>query len=189
MASASYPLGAGSSSADTSWRATPHFGRAIRHYRRSALILAITTFLAVGAFFATRSSIAGTDPALDTDVLGLTIRGVSGWLWIVTIMGYAAGTRTAKPATPGPTRLPTRIGSVGTYTSEAVLPVYVLHQTVIVLLAFYIVQWHVNATIEYLIISMASLLIILAIYDLAVRRAKPTRFLFGAKPPPRTPRT
>ena len=169
----------------------PRFGRAIRRHRRSALILAITTFLVVGTLFAIGSSIEGTDPALDTDVLSLTmrtIRGVSGWLWIVAIMGYAAGTRTAKPATPGPTRSPTKVDRASTYTSEAVLPVYVLHQTVIVLLAFYIVQWHVNATIKYLTISLASLIIILVIYDLAVRRTKPTRFLFGMKPPPRTPR-
>jgi hypothetical protein len=169
----------------------PRFGRAIRRRRQSALILAITTFLVVGTLFAIGSSIEGTDPALDTDVLSLTmrtIRGVSGWLWIVAIMGYAARTRTAKPATPGSTRSPTRVDRVSTYTSEAVPPVYVLHQTVIVLLAFYIVQWHVNAAIKYLIISLASLLIILVIYDLAVRRAKPTRFLFGMKPPPRNPR-
>jgi hypothetical protein len=39
-------------------------------------------------------------------------------------------------------------------------------------------------TIKYLIISLASLLIILVIYDLAGRRAKSTRFLFGTKLPP-----
>ena len=168
----------------------PRFGRAIRRQRRSALLLAVTTFLVVGTLFAIGSSIEGSEPALDTDILSLTmrtIRGVSGWLWIVAIMGYTSGTRTAKPATPGPTPSPTKIDRVSTYTSEAVLPVYVLHQTVIVLLAFYVVQWHINATVKYLIISLASLLIIVVIYDLAVRRVEPTRFLFGMKPPPRTP--
>jgi hypothetical protein len=160
-------------------------GRALRRHRRSALILGIATFLVVGALFAIGSSAEGADPAVDTDAASLTmrtVRGVSGWLWIVAIMGYAAGSRGAGKATPGPAPSSPRLDRISAYMSEAVLPVYVLHQTVIVLLAFYVVQWRTGAVLKYLTISLLSLLVILVIYDLAIRRTRPTRFLFGMKP-------
>lgn len=65
------------------------------------------------------------------------------------------------------------------------MPIYVLHQTVIVLLGFYVVEWPISATVKYLTISLISLAIIFGVYDLAVRRTTPTRFLFGMKQPER----
>jgi hypothetical protein len=63
------------------------------------------------------------------------------------------------------------------------LPIYVLHQTVIVLLAFYVVNWPIHGILKYMALCLISLVIIVAIYDVAVRRTKPTRFLLGMKPP------
>ena len=40
------------------------------------------------------------------------------------------------------------------------MPIYVLHQTVIVLLGFYVVEWPISATVKYLTISLISLAII-----------------------------
>ena len=54
--------------------------------------------------------------------------------------------------------------------------------TVIVLLAFYVVNWPIHGILKYMALCLISLAIIIAIYDLAVRRTKPTRFLFGMKP-------
>jgi hypothetical protein len=46
-----------------------------------------------------------------------------------------------------------------------------------------VVEWPISATLKYLTICLISLVVIFAIYDVAVRRTKPTRFLFGMKPP------
>lgn len=62
------------------------------------------------------------------------------------------------------------------------IALYVLHQTVIVMLGFYVVEWLISAALKYLIICALSLAVILAIYDLGVRRTRATRFLFGMKP-------
>lgn len=74
------------------------------------------------------------------------------------------------------------MSKVGAYTADAVLPIYILHQTVIVLLAFHVVRWQIPAVVKYLIITLVSLIAIFAIYDVAVRRTRITRFLFGMKP-------
>jgi peptidoglycan/LPS O-acetylase OafA/YrhL len=161
------------------------FGQAFRRHRKSALLLGIVTFLAVGALFATGSENEGADLLRDYDVAGVTMRtfkGASGWFWVVAIMAFAAGSGKQGQATRPANRGATFLDRVGAYTAEAVLPFYVLHQTVIVTLGFYVVRWPINAVLKYLIICALSLAAILAIYDLGVRRTAATRFLFGMKP-------
>ena len=80
-------------------------------------------------------------------------------------------------------REPTVLDRFSAYTSEAVLPIYVLHQTVIVLLGFYIVTWPINSGLKYVAIVLTSMVTAFVIYDVAVRRSRLTRFLFGMKPP------
>jgi glucan biosynthesis protein C len=58
----------------------------------------------------------------------------------------------------------------------------VLHQTVIVVIGFYVVQWEVETLVKYSVISFAALLITLLLYDLGVRRTAVTRLPFGMKP-------
>jgi len=67
------------------------------------------------------------------------------------------------------------------YCNEAVLPFYILHQTMILVIGFFVVQWRLGIMLKYLIISTSSLVLILAIYELLVKRFKVIRFLFGMK--------
>ena len=162
------------------------FGQALRRHRKSALILGIATFAVVGFLFALGSESEGVDVLADYDAVSLgmrAVRGLSGWLWIVTILGFASGSGKDGRASPDTKAVSSALNRVSSYASEAVLPFYVLHQTVIVLLAFYVVQWPISATLKYLTICLISLVVILAIYDVSVRRTRPTRFIFGMKPP------
>jgi peptidoglycan/LPS O-acetylase OafA/YrhL len=147
--------------------------------------LGVVTFLLVGALFATGSENEGVDLLRDYDGAGVAMRalkGLSGWFWVVAIMAFAAGSGKQRQATRPANREATLRDRVGAYTAEAVLPFYVLHQTVIVMLGFYVVEWPINAALKYLIICALSLAVILAIYDLGVKRTRATRFLFGMKP-------
>ena len=53
----------------------------------------------------------------------------------------------------------------------------------IVLLAYFIVQWGLGIPLELTVIAGTSLVLTLVVYDLRVRRRRPVRFLFGMKPP------
>jgi glucan biosynthesis protein C len=94
----------------------------------------------------------------------------------VAILGLA-GSRRARPRTP---TAPAR--RVGAYLNEAVLPFYVLHETVVVAVAYAVLSWPVAPGVQYLVISLAALAGTLALYDLGVRRTPVTRALFGLKP-------
>jgi len=67
------------------------------------------------------------------------------------------------------------------YFTEVVLPIYVLHQTVIVAIGYYVLQWKMTTFSEYWTISLASLVATLVLYDVGVKRLNVPRFLFGMR--------
>lgn len=67
------------------------------------------------------------------------------------------------------------------WASEIAYPFYIVHQTVIVVIAFYVVQWQAGIMPKYLAISTASLAVCVLLCEL-IKRTNLTRFLFGMKP-------
>jgi hypothetical protein len=58
----------------------------------------------------------------------------------------------------------------------------VLHETVIVVVAYVVLAWPVAGAAQYALIAVTSLAATLLLYDLAVRRTRLIRFLFGLRP-------
>jgi len=79
-------------------------------------------------------------------------------------------------------RKPSRVDRFMRYASEAQMPIYVLHQTIIVAIGFFVVRWQFIWPAKYLLISLSTLLVKPAIYGVMVGRTRVTRFLFGLKP-------
>jgi glucan biosynthesis protein C len=71
------------------------------------------------------------------------------------------------------------------YFTEGVYPIYILHQTVLVAIALFVVQWSIGAGAKYAIIVALSFAGTVLAYDILVRRSNITRFLFGMKPRPK----
>ena len=61
-----------------------------------------------------------------------------------------------------------------------------LHQPIVVAVAYAVVPWDEPIIVEYSVIVVLSLTLTLAAYEFLVRRTRPTRFLFGMRPTPRT---
>jgi len=114
------------------------------------------------------------------------LQGLAGWAWLAAIAGFAAavtarrrhtGTTTPRPA---PARQPRWHRAAG-YANQAVLPFYLLHEPVIVAFAWIIVRWHAPVLAKYPALVAMSFTATLVIYELAVRRYRLTRLLFGMK--------
>ena len=121
----------------------------------------------------------------------VALQGLAGWAWLAAIVGFAAaftarrrqaGTARPRPASARESWWQRAAG----YANQAVLPFYVLHEPVIVAFAWIIVRWHAPVLIQYPVLVAASFTATFVIYELAVRRYRITRFLFGMKTPPRT---
>ncbi len=102
-------------------------------------------------------------------MLGWGIRALASWCCILAILGF--GRQHLNFSTP---RL--------TYANEAVLPFYILHQTVILGVGYFVVQWPIPDLLKWLIVLPVSFAIIMVLYEFLVRRVNVLRVLFGMKP-------
>jgi peptidoglycan/LPS O-acetylase OafA/YrhL len=98
----------------------------------------------------------------------LLMRGLISWSWLTAILGFGSNYLDFSNATLK-------------YANQAVLPFYMLHQTVIVVIGFLIVDWHMPVIFKYLLLVVSSFVTIMALYEFVVRRVKVLRFLFGMK--------
>jgi peptidoglycan/LPS O-acetylase OafA/YrhL len=102
------------------------------------------------------------------------LRAFNSWAWLFAILGF------------GSRRLNFR-NRILKYASEAVLPFYILHQSVIIVVGYFIIDWTSAVMLQYLFLASASFASIMVIYELLVRRINVMRFLFGLKPRKREP--
>ncbi len=97
------------------------------------------------------------------------LRAFNTWFWLLAIMGL--GARHFKFN-----------HKILAYAGEAVLPFYILHQTIIVTIGFYLISWDVPVLLKYLVLSTTSFAAIVLIYEWIIRRMNLLRYLFGMKP-------
>ncbi len=113
----------------------------------------------------------GGDPSFGTAryTLIFSIYGLSSWCWILAIWGF--GMQHLNFSTPSLR-----------YANSAVLPFYVMHQTVLLVVGYFVVGWAVPDLLKFGVISFSSFVLILIVYEFVVRRSNLPRVLFGMKP-------
>jgi len=131
--------------------------------------LALVCTAIIGAVDLSGVQFADNSPG---DVLLFFIGNFNLWFWLMAILGLGHRYLNAD-------------NRVLRYARDASYPFYILHQTVIVAIGFFVVGWTAGVLLKYLVIAVCSLLVSIALYDLVVRRTNVTRFLFGMKPMPR----
>ncbi|ACU61088.1 acyltransferase family protein [Chitinophaga pinensis] len=99
----------------------------------------------------------------------LALRAFCGWAWVFALVGY------------GKKYLNKQHSSLN-YINQAVYPFYILHQTIIVILAFYVVKTTDTIGAKYIFIVITTFISSMSIYHLLIRPYNITRFLFGMKP-------
>ena len=90
------------------------------------------------------------------------------WSWILAIFGFAAAYLN-KP------------GKVLNYCNEAVYPFYILHQTVMIIIAYFLMNLSWGLLAKGSILSLGTFLISWIIYEFGIRRWKVVRPFFGLK--------
>lgn len=141
------------------------FDRALQRHRWIALGMAVVLVAPI-PFTGLPSAWTWWGPVRPiVDVLFLAI---DGWCWLVAILGF--GRRHLSFAHPSLQ-----------YAGEAVLPFYILHQPVIVLIAYIVRTWDLSIGLQYLIVSTTAFALIMLVYEFLVRRFNLLRFLFGMK--------
>ena len=167
--------------------ADPRFPAALARYAGRAATAGLPLFVTALGLLAARDA-EGGDPFVDDDPVSVAARvcfGVAGWWWVAAIVGLLARHQSRSP---GRTRVGGRLSWLLRYLDEATLPFYVLHQPILVAIAFYVVRTDLPAVGKYLLIVGTSLAVILLVYEVGVRRIALTRCLFGLARNPRAAR-
>lgn len=141
----------------------------IRRCRWLSLVAGLLSLAAVAVITTGRA-----EPRFGTSTyaLGAVLHSLSSWCLVLAILGFGRQYLTAgRP--------------VLRYANEAVLPFYILHQTVILGLGYSVVQWSIPDLLKYVIILTGSFAATMALYEFVIRRVNVLRFLFGMKPLPK----
>ena len=142
------------------------FQATLDRYRWPALILSLITIAGLILLEAVKLP---TPKYSWGDILSFLLRTCNTWFWLVAILGFGG-------------RYLNRTNPFLRYAAEGSYPFYILHQTVIVIIGYFVVQGTESITVKFLLIAIASLATTTLLYDLVVRRTNLTRFLFGMKP-------
>jgi glucan biosynthesis protein C len=100
--------------------------------------------------------------------LYLSIYPIIAWSWVLAVVGYGK-------------KYLNKTHMALSYINQFVYPFYILHQTVIVILAYYVVKTTDNIESKYFFIVTVTFILCIAAFHLIIRRYKITRFLFGMK--------
>lgn len=122
----------------------------------------------VAGFIIVYSQIADPDVMSPSLFLAGAMRTFGGWISVLAILGL------------GMQYLTTRTARLD-YANQAVLPFYILHQTVLLVVGYFVLQWGLPDVLEWAVVVVISFTMIMTIYEYVVRRFNVMRFLFGMK--------
>jgi len=138
--------------------------QAIIRQRRIALALALVLTLALPVI----GGWVEQDPSVLIFAFVMVLASTLIWSSLLAVLGYGMRYLTANR----------RLLS---YANEAVLPFYILHQPVILILGSFIIPLSLSILAKYLIIAPLAFGITLGLYEFGIRRVNPVRRVFGLK--------
>lgn len=143
------------------------FRQAIAQYQKLMLFMAIVTMSIIFGIQVTE--VLPVRGYSGEYILYQMLRGFNSWCWVTAILGLSQ-------------QYLSFTNSILQYTTFAAYPVFLLHQTVLVAISFYVVQWNLGIAAKFLIISTATVLVTNALYEMFIKRFNIVQFIFGLKP-------
>ncbi len=145
------------------------FTRAIRQGWRLILGVAIATTAMLLGFVAFLGAYDWVSmPWIPGFYLAWTLITINGWCWTLSVLFVGM-------------RFLDFSNKWLQYGQEAVLPFFLFHQPVIMVIAFFVVQWDVAIPLKLLAVVIGSFVVTIGLYELIVRRSGPLRMIFGMK--------
>ncbi|HYK77099.1 MAG TPA: acyltransferase family protein [Daejeonella sp.] len=147
--------------------------QAILKYRWLALALGMITSLALYVIFWMANDTQGyIDLGFSQDTSYLSLRllltSLNNWFWAICLIGFAH-------------RYLNFGHSALNYANKVVYPFYIFHQTVIIILAYYVIRLNISAFFKFNLIFGGTFLSIWLLYELVLKRSGMTKLMFGIK--------
>jgi hypothetical protein len=138
-----------------------------RKYLLTASIFALIPFYGLYFHFREFYQLPWSDDIVETmfDVVGIFV----SWFTVITVIAY--GQHYLNKPHPILSKI-----------NEGLYPFYILHQTVIIAIGYYVCQWPWSIAAKFWTIAFLTLFSCIGFYLLVIRPFNPIRFLFGMKP-------
>jgi peptidoglycan/LPS O-acetylase OafA/YrhL len=107
-------------------------------------------------------------PAWSTNWIHTALSFFSAWSWLFAILGF--GMRYLAFDRP-----------LLRSANEGVMPFYILHQTVLLCIGYFVMTWEIHDAAKWAIVFSSSFFVIIALYLVFIRKFELLRFLFGMK--------
>jgi glucan biosynthesis protein C len=98
----------------------------------------------------------------------LCLTPANAWFWLLAAVGYGK-------------KYLNRNHKFLSYANRGIYSFYILHQTIIICIGFYIVNLEESILAKYFFVSIITFVLTVAIYDFIIRPYKVFRFFFGVK--------
>ncbi len=152
--------------------AHPLFMDSLERNRRTSLALAFLTFITIN--YLRWNGLEPSDNIANwqsdwRSYAFISLFAFTAWFWVFTAIGYGK-------------RYLNKPHRVLDYVNQAVYPFYILHQTVIVVLVYYVVQVQESIISKYLFTVILSFIVSMVLFHVFIRPFNVMRFLFGMKP-------
>ncbi len=96
------------------------------------------------------------------------IKVFNAWTWILIMFSLAA-------------RYLNKSNPLISYSNRAVYPFYILHQTVLIILIYWISPYQFHWGLKFMLLSIGTFIICWVLYDMIIKRWRPLQLVFGLK--------
>jgi hypothetical protein len=150
----------------------PRLINSLERNRRTSLLLVFISLMAIDYLRFNKLEPFDVLPNWRSDIrtyVYIALYPLASWACVFAAIGYAKKYLNKKHR-------------VLNYLNEAVYPFYILHQTIIVIIVYYVIKTNDPVDVKFVFTFLAAFAVTTAIYHLLVRPFAVTRFLFGMKP-------
>jgi hypothetical protein len=140
------------------------FGTAMNRHRRIAMILGSIFTIVISYYSIARTHLVSHSYTMFFHFLC----GFNIWFWMITILAYVKESFSHE-------------SPLLTYLNKAALPFFIMHQTIIIILGYYVIAMDISVFAKFWLILMGSLLISFAIYEGLIQRFTFLNIIFGIK--------
>ena len=139
-----------------------NFWKAVERIRPRALAIGIIAFTGLLLIWQLQDNIY-------VHFVEALIKVINTWSWILVLFAYSA-------------KFLNRKSALLSYCNTAVYPFYILHQTITIILGYYLLHSTLGFWPKFLIMSIGTFLFSWVAYEFVIRRVSWLRPLFGLKP-------
>lgn len=142
----------------------PKIWQAFENNRFLALLIGLLSYCVLLTVFFIPDELFPIDKPLIWGLVGLIVK----WSWISIVIGFSR-------------KYLNFSNDVLKYCNGMLYPFFILHQTVIIILGYYVIELGFSEILEYTIIVVGTFVICYLLYEFFIKKINILRFLFGLK--------